>query len=84
MPINVNNKRLYLGKTWWDDNEFFSFVPCKPNYDNIGFERLFLDLNNEIFQFSRNPTGKSFLKKTQIKLKRLMERNCKNICRTGF
>jgi len=84
VPINVNNKRLYLGKTWWDDNEFFSFVPCKPNYDNIGFERLFLDLNNEIFQLSRNPTGKSFLKKCRLSSKDLWKEIVKISVEQGF
>jgi hypothetical protein len=71
VPVNANNKRLYRAKTWWDDKEFFSFVPCKVSYDNIGFERLFLDLNHEIFQLSKNPTGKSFLERCRLSPKDL-------------
>jgi hypothetical protein len=65
-PTFTNNNRVYHSKTWWDDKDYFSFVPCKLNYDNIGFERLFIELSNEIFQLSRNPTGKSFLERCTL------------------
>jgi len=65
-PIFTNNNRVYHSKTWWDDKDYFSFVPCKLSYDNIGFERLFIELSNEIFQLSRNPTGKSFLERCTL------------------
>jgi len=84
VPVNANNKRLYRGKTWWNDKEFFSFVPCKVSYDNIGFERLFLDLNNEIFQLSRNPTGKSFLERCRLSPKDLWKEIVKISEEQGF
>jgi hypothetical protein len=65
-PTFTNNNRVYHSKTWWDDKDYFSFVPCKLSYDNIGFERLFIELSNEIFQLSRNPTGKSFLERCTL------------------
>jgi hypothetical protein len=65
-PTFTNNNRVYHSKTWWDDKNYFSFVPCKLSYDNIGFERLFIELSNEIFQLSRNPTGKSFLERCTL------------------
>lgn len=61
VPTYANNNKVYQSKTWWDDKEFFSFVPCKLDYNNVGFERLFIELSNQTFQLSRNPTGKSFL-----------------------
>lgn len=60
-PTYVNNNKVYQCKTWWDDKEYFSFVPCKLDYNRVGFERLFIELSNQTFQLSRNPTGKSFL-----------------------
>lgn len=65
-PMNINNNRIYHSKTWWNDKEYFSFVPCKLSFENVGFERLYIDLNNGIFQLSRNPTGISFLKKCTL------------------
>jgi len=66
IPTFTNNNRVYHSKTWWDDKDYFSFVPCKLSDDNIGFERLFIELSNQIFQLSRNPTGKSFLAKCTL------------------
>jgi hypothetical protein len=57
----VTNQKLYKSQTWWDNKEFFSFVPCKLNHNGNGFERLAIALNNPLFQLSANPTGKSFL-----------------------
>lgn len=65
-PTFTNNNRVYHSKTWWDDKDYFSFVPCKLGYDNIGFERLFIELNNQIFQLSKNPSGISFLEKCKL------------------
>jgi len=83
-PTFTNNNRVYHSKTWWDDKEFFSFVPCKLSYDNIGFERLFLDLNNQIFQLSRNPTGKSFLGRCRLSPKDLWKEIVKISKEQGF
>jgi hypothetical protein len=55
-------KKLYHGSTWWENKEFFSFVPCKPD-DNTVFNRLKIDLSDTYFNLSANPTGKSFLKR---------------------
>jgi hypothetical protein len=65
-PTFTNNNKVYHSKTWWEDNDYFSFVPCKLIYDNIGFERLYIELSNQIFQLSINPTGKSFLKRCTL------------------
>lgn len=65
-PTFTNNKKVYHSKTWWDDKNYFSFVPCKLDSNNIGFERLFIELNNEKFQLSKNPTGISFLERCTL------------------
>jgi len=61
-PNPLSNKKLYHGKTWYDNSEYFSFVPCKLSHDSKGFERFYLELEDPKFQLSKNPTGKSFLK----------------------
>jgi hypothetical protein len=61
-PNPSSNKKLYHGKTWYDNSEYFSFVPCKLSQGLNGFERFYLELKSPIFQLSKNPTGKSFLK----------------------
>lgn len=61
IPHIATNKKLYQSQTWWDNNKYFSFVPCKLKHNGNGFERLFLNLNDPIFNLSSNPTGKSFL-----------------------
>ncbi|MCX6325720.1 MAG: hypothetical protein NT144_03560, partial [Bacteroidia bacterium] len=62
-PNPSQSKRLYHGLSWWDNKEYFSFVPCKLN-DGKGFERLEIDISDTYFNLSSNPTGKSFLKGT--------------------
>lgn len=84
VPTFTNNNRVYHSKTWWDDKDYFSFVPCKLSYDNIGFERLFLDLDNEIFQLSSNSTGKSFLKRCSLNSKDLWKEIVKISVEQGF
>jgi hypothetical protein len=58
-PSQVN--KLYHGLTWWENKEYFSFIPCKLN-NRDGFERLKIDLSDSWFKLSANPTGKSFLR----------------------
>jgi hypothetical protein len=65
-PTFTNSNKVYHSKTWWDDKDYFSFVPCKLSCDNNGFERLFIELSNQTFQLSSNPTGKSFLSNCQL------------------
>jgi hypothetical protein len=55
-------RKLYHGLTWWENKEYFSFVPCKLDGDS-DFERLKIDLSDTYFNFSANPTGKSFLRR---------------------
>ena len=84
IPTYRNNYRVYLSKTWWDDKDYFSFVPCKLGYDSIGFERLFIDLNNELFQLSRNPTGKSFLNNCSLSSQELWKEIVRISIEQGF
>ncbi len=65
-PNPSKQKRLYHGQSWWDNKEYFSFVPCKLNCGKNGFERLSIRLDNRILQLSRNSTGKSFLHKCSL------------------
>ena len=84
IPTNKNNNRIYHSKTWWDDKEYFSFVPCKLSDDNIGFERLFIDLRNQTFQLSSNPTGISFLEKCKLSSQDLWKEIVKICIEQGF
>lgn len=79
-----NNNRVYHSKTWWDDREYFSFVPCKLSYDNIGFERLFIELSNQTFQLSSNPTGISFLKRCRLSSQELWKEIVRISLEQGF
>jgi len=83
-PTIMNSNRIYHSKTWWNDNDYFSFVPCKLSYDNIGFERLFIELGNKTFQLSSNPTGKSFLKKCVLSSHDLWKEIVKVCLEQGF
>ena len=83
-PTFTNNNRVYHSKTWWDDKDYFSFVPCKLSYDNIGFERLFIELSNQIFQLSRNPTGKSFLERCTLSSQYLWKEIVRISLKQGF
>lgn len=60
-PKPSTKKRLYHGKFWFENRNYFSYVPCKLNSDKSGFERFYIDLNNPILNLSKNATGKSFL-----------------------
>jgi len=83
-PTIENKKKVYLSKTWWDDKNYFSFVPCKLSYDNIGFERLFIELDNRTFQFSSNPSGISYLTKCSLNSKELWKEIVKICLKQGF
>jgi hypothetical protein len=84
MPTFPNDNRVYHSKTWWDDNDYFSFVPCKLDYNSVGFERLFIDLNNPTFQLSSNPTGKSYLSNCQLSSQDLWKEIVKISIEQGF
>jgi hypothetical protein len=70
IPYTPSNNRLYHSKTWWDNKEnkkkYFSFVPCKLTHNGHGFERLYLYLNDPIFNLSRYPSGKSYLRNCKL------------------
>lgn len=84
VPTYANNNKVYQSKTWWDDKEYFSFVPCKLDYNSVGFERLFIELSNQTFLLSRNPTGKSFLRNCTLSSKDLWKEIVRISIEQGF
>lgn len=65
-PNPSRQKRLYRSKTWWDDKNYFSFVPCRID-DNKGFEKALL----LIPPFAKQKVGhpyKQFDKTNHVKL----------------
>jgi len=79
-----NNNKIYHSKTWWDDKCYFSFVPCKLSPESIGFERIYIDLNNNGFNFSTNSTGISFLNRCELSSHLLWESIVKISIEQGF
>jgi len=73
VPHRPSNNQLYHSQTWWDNKEYFSFVPSKLDFNGNGFERLFIKLDDPIFKLSSNPTGKSFLKNCNLTPKQLWD-----------
>jgi hypothetical protein len=58
---------VYHGKSWWDDQQYFSFVPCKLECGTNGFERVFVELTNPLFQLSTNSqTNVSYLRRCML------------------
>lgn len=57
----ATQNKLYRSQTWWDNKEYFSFVPCKPSKGDVGFERLFIPLNDPIITLSPYPSGRKYL-----------------------
>lgn len=84
VPTYKNNNKVYQSKTWWDDKEYFSFVPCKLDYNSVGFERLFIELSNQTFQLSKNPTGKSFLSNCPLSSQDLWKEIVRISIKQGF
>jgi hypothetical protein len=39
----ISQKRLYHGLTWWDNKNYFSFVPCRVD-NNEGFKKALLTI----------------------------------------
>jgi len=66
VPFIATNKKLYHSQTWWDNKKYFSYVPCKLEHDGNGFERLYIYLNDPLFNLSDNPTGKSYLRNCNL------------------
>ena len=73
-PSVKSDSNIYHSLTWWDNKEFFSFVPCKTDMENDGFEKLFLYLDDtklceQSEHYSKTPplhlspnhTGRSYL-----------------------
>lgn len=73
-PLRPNGHKVYFGKTWWDDKDYFSFVPIRLSQGDKGFERLYIRLDDSEINLSSNPTGKSFLKKCTMSSKELWQR----------
>jgi hypothetical protein len=65
-PNPSTKKKLYHGKTWFENLNYFSYVPCKLNLEVSGFERLYINLNNPVLNLSSNATGKSFLQNCSL------------------
>jgi hypothetical protein len=83
-PHVVNKNKIYCSKSWWDDNQFFSFVPCKKGLNEFGFERLFIKLDDPSFQLSKNPTGISFLNKSELSAKETWKKIVELALNQGF
>ena len=81
---NPSTCKLYHSQTWWDNQKYFSFVPCKLDLNGNGFERLYIDLNNPTFHLSSNSTGKSFLKKCNLTTKQTWDEIVKIAIKQGF
>lgn len=84
LPNTANNNKIYKSKTWWDDKDYFSFVPCKEKLENYGFERFFISLNDPLFQLSSYPSGKSFLKRSTLNSKELWKKIVELCVKQGF
>jgi hypothetical protein len=75
---------LYDSQTWWDNKDYFSFVPCKLNHDGTGFERLAIYLNEPKFDLSSNSTGVSYLRDCYLKPIELWQEIVKKAIEQGF
>jgi hypothetical protein len=80
----TNENKVYRGKTWWDDKDYFSFVPCKEQCGDAGFERLYVELDNQTFQPFANRTGVSYLEKCELSSKDLWKEIVKIAIKQGF
>jgi hypothetical protein len=65
-PHPSPTKKLYHGQSWWDNQNYFSFVPSRINNDHGGFERLKIALDNPVLNLSRYQSGKSYLANCQL------------------
>jgi hypothetical protein len=83
-PNPSTKKKLYHGKTWFENSNYFSFVPCKLNLELTGFERLYLNLNDPVLNLSRNATGKSFLRNCSLSSEAVWNLITKEALSQGF
>ena len=79
-----NNNKIYRSQTWWDNKEFFSFVPCKINGEDNGFERLYIKLDDPLFHLSKYPSGKSYLKNCELSPRELWQEVVRRAIEQGF
>jgi hypothetical protein len=61
IPQKKSSLKVYTGKKWYECNNFFSFVPCKTDIGDNGFERFYINLDDSNINLSRNTTGISYL-----------------------
>lgn len=76
--------RLYHSLTWWDNSDYFSFVPCRLGENNQGFERFFLELNDPKYNLSSNPTGISYLSNCSLTSKQAWHEIAETAVKQGF
>ena len=82
-PNTKSKLRLYHGITYDENNNYFSFVPCKIDQGK-DFQRLRIALNDPWFTLSANPTGKSFLRKCKGTPQETWEKIVKIALEQGF
>jgi len=75
--------KLYRGRTWWDDNKYFSFVPCKAS-KNSGFERFRIDLSDSDFSLAGNTQGYSYMPKCNLSPQELWNKIAQKCFKDGF
>ena len=83
-PNPSTKKKLYHGKNWFENHNYFSYVPCKIENDTAGFERFYIDLNNPIIKLSKNATGKSFLPNCNLSPEDLWKLITQEVLKQGF
>ena len=60
--VTPSENKIFHGQTWWDNSEFFSFVPCKTDMGENGFERMYLDWDDPLFQPSKTTQAITYFK----------------------
>ena len=83
-PNPSTKKKLYHGKTWFENLNYFSYVPCKLKSEVSGFERLYINLNDPVLNLSRNATGKSFLRNCSLSSEAVWNLITKETLSQGF
>lgn len=78
------DKKLYFGRTWWQDQELFSFVPCRVDPSEEGFERLKLKVDQPPLYLSKNSTGKSYIRKTSKNVREVWQYVAEKAIEQGF
>ncbi len=79
IPNPLSKNKLYHSQTWWENNEYFSFVPCKEALTN-SYNKVILNLN----WLTKQKIGHPYKHFANLNPKNIWEKIVDSVLKQGF